>query len=92
MLTEAFQEGLRSPWGMVDDYSSLLRPWGFDIRDVVCPTRVMIARKDTSVPPAHGYWLVDHLPAGEAVIVDGGHFVPRDEAEESLLKWLASRP
>ena len=90
MLTEAFQEGLRSPWGMVDDYGSQLRPWGFDIGDVACPTKVMIARDDTSVPPAHGYWLADHLPAGEAFVVDGGHLGPHDEEEEPLLGWLAS--
>lgn len=99
MLAEAFREGLRHPWGMVDDYSSMLRPWGFDVGDVVCPTKVMIAREDTSVPPAHGFWLVDHLPAGEALVVDGRHFGPHDEgeewgphdeAEEALLGWLSS--
>jgi pimeloyl-ACP methyl ester carboxylesterase len=90
MLVEAFREGLRSPWGMVDDYGSMLRPWGFDVGGVACPTKVMIAREDTSVPPAHGYWLVDHLGAGEAFVVDGGHFGPQDEEEEALLGWLAS--
>jgi pimeloyl-ACP methyl ester carboxylesterase len=90
MLAEAFLEGLRTPWGLVDDYSSQLRPWGFDVGDVVCPTKVMIARGDTSCPPAHGYWLVDHLPAGEAFVVEGGHFGPQDEEEEALLGWLAS--
>ena len=91
MLTEAFLEGLRSPSGMVDYYNLILRPWGFHVGDVVCPTKVMIARQDTSCPPAHGYWLVDHLPAGEAFVVDGGHLDSDGQAEESLLGWLASR-
>ena len=88
-LVEAMREGLRSPWGMIDDYASQLRPWGFDLTDVRCTTRVMIAKDDTSVPPAHGQWLVAHLPDAVAVVVDGGHFGPRDEPEERLLGWLA---
>lgn len=89
MLAEAFREGLRSPWGMVDDYGSLLRPWGFTLSDVTCPAKVMIAAEDTNVAPAHGYWLVDHLPHADAWVVEGGHMRPRVQPEEELLGWLA---
>lgn len=89
MLVEAFREALRTPYGVVDDCASQLQPWGFDLAGVVCRTKVMIAREDTSVPPAHGDWLVAHLPNAVAVVVDGGHLGPRDEPEEELLGWLA---
>ena len=91
MLVQAFREALLTPYGMVDDYASQLMPWGFDLAAVVCPTRVMIAREDTSVPPAHGHWLVAHLPDAVAVVVDGGHMGPRDEPEEELLGWVRRR-
>ena len=89
MLVTAFREGLRTPYGMVDDYASMLQPWGFDLAAVSCPTRVMIATEDTSVPPSHGHWLVAHLPNAVPVLVEGGHFGPRDEPEEHLLAWAA---
>ncbi len=68
--------------GMVDDYGSQLRPPGYNLSAVTCRTKVMIAREDTSRPPAHGYWLVDHLPNADAWVVDGGHMGPRDQPEE----------
>jgi pimeloyl-ACP methyl ester carboxylesterase len=64
-------------------------PWGFDVADVHCETTVLVARDDTSVPPAHGRWLVEHLPLAEELMADGGHFGPQDEEEEELLGWLA---
>jgi pimeloyl-ACP methyl ester carboxylesterase len=91
MLVEAFLEALvPGPYGMADDYAALLKPWGFDIADVVCPTKVMIAKEDTSVPPAHGQWLAAHLADADVVWVEGGHLAPREEPEERLLAWLAA--
>jgi pimeloyl-ACP methyl ester carboxylesterase len=89
MVVQAFREALLTPYGMVDDYASQLMPWGFDLAAVVCPTKVMIAQEDTSVPPAHGHWLVAHLPNAVAVVVPGGHMsAERDEPVEELLGWL----
>ena len=89
MLHEAFVEGVRSgPGGFVDDFLSLVTGWGFDVGDVVAPTRVMLAREDTSVPPAHAAWWSQHLTNGEVVWVDGDHFGPRDREEMELLEWV----
>jgi pimeloyl-ACP methyl ester carboxylesterase len=91
MLAESFRAGLDAgPFGFYDDAFALQASWGFDLGDVTCPTKVMIARDDINVPPAHGEWLVAHLPTAEAVWVDGDHFGPRDEPEERLLAWLAA--
>ena len=90
MVMQAFREALApGPYGLYDDHFAL-QAWGFDLADVVCPTKVMIAREDINVPPSHGQWLAAHLPTAEEVWVEGGHFGPRDEPEERLLAWLAS--
>jgi pimeloyl-ACP methyl ester carboxylesterase len=92
MVVQTVREGLvQGPGGMLDDYAMGAQAWGFDIADVRCETRVMVAREDSSVPPAHGYWLVSHLKRAELVLVDGGHLGPREEAEEQLLRWLVGR-
>lgn len=91
MLVEGFREALApGPYGMADDYAAQLKPWGFDMADVVCPTKVMIAKEDTSVPPAHGLWLAAHLTDAEIVWVEGGHLANREEPEERLMAWLAA--
>jgi pimeloyl-ACP methyl ester carboxylesterase len=91
MVVEALREALApGPYGLYDDLVAMQQPWGFDLADVVCPTRVMIAREDTHVPPAQGQWLAAHLPTAQEVWVEGGHMGPRDEPEEQLLAWLAA--
>lgn len=74
--------------GYVDDLLSLVRDWGFRVDDVVAPTRIMLAREDTSVPAAHGDWLVRHLPDAELVWVDGDHLGPRAGPEMDLIRWV----
>jgi pimeloyl-ACP methyl ester carboxylesterase len=92
MVVQTVREGLvQGPGGIIDDFAMGARAWGFDIADVRCETRVMVAREDTAVPPAHGYWLVSHLKRAELVLVDGGHIGPREAAEELLLRWLVGR-
>ena len=93
MLVVAFQDGLApGPGGYIDDCLAVVRPWGLNVGDVAAPTRVMLARQDSSVPAAHGEWLAQHLPRGELVWVDGGHFGPRPEPEEQLLAWVGGHP
>jgi len=50
-------------WGWVaDDYSSYLKPWGFDPRDVKVPAVIWQGELDVNVPIQHGRWLARHLP------------------------------
>jgi pimeloyl-ACP methyl ester carboxylesterase len=74
--------------GFVDDLMSLVRDWDFRVEDVVAPTRIMLARDDTSVPAAHGDWLLRHLPDARLLWVDGDHFGPRDGPEMELIRWV----
>lgn len=50
-------------WGWVaDDYSSYLKPWGFDPRDVKVPAVIWQGGLDKNVPTQHGKWLAQHMP------------------------------
>lgn len=91
MVLEALREALApGPYGLHDDLVAQQEAWGFDLAAVVRLTKVMIAREDVNVSPAHGQWLAAHLPSAEEVWVDGDHFGPRDEPEEQLLAWLVA--
>jgi pimeloyl-ACP methyl ester carboxylesterase len=88
MIQESFSSALApGPYGMADDFLSLSRPWGFDVAAIACPTVVMIAHDDTTVPRDHGVWIAEHVPRAVLVEVAGGHFGPRVEPEERLLAW-----
>jgi pimeloyl-ACP methyl ester carboxylesterase len=77
--------------GWVDDGIAFTRPWGFDVADIHVPTVLTYGRTDALVPPAHGDWLVAHIPGAEAwVDEDSGHM--GDDAQvERELGWLAQR-
>ena len=44
------------------DYSSYLKPWGFDPRDVQVPVVIWQAELDRNVPIQQGKWLAGNLP------------------------------
>ena len=50
-------------WDWVaDDYSSYLKPWGFDPRDVKVPAVIWQGGLDKNVPVQHGKWLAANIP------------------------------
>jgi pimeloyl-ACP methyl ester carboxylesterase len=87
-LAEAIRRG---PWGLLNDYAALSRSWGFELEAVTCPVTLMVAEADTSVPPAHGRWLADHLPRATSLSVAGGHLDPRVADTEQLFAWAVDR-
>lgn len=88
MMEMSYEAGRQGSAGYIDDSLSLVDEWGFALEDVRAPTQIMVAREDTSVPAAHGEWLVRRLPAAELITVDGGHLGPRHEPEMRLLAWV----
>jgi pimeloyl-ACP methyl ester carboxylesterase len=91
MLTEAFEEAIRQgEAGFVDDYLATVRPLGFDPSVVSAPTRLLIARDDTTVPPGHGHWWQAKLPDAHVSWFHGTHMDPApDNAEIHLIEWAA---
>jgi len=89
MLAETLDAaGPHGVGGFVDDLLALARDWDFRVEEVVAPTRIMLARDDTSVPAAHGDWLLRHIPNAELIWVDGDHFGPRAGPEMALMRWV----
>ena len=83
-------------WGWVaDDYSSYLKPWGFDPRDVKVPIIIWQAELDVNVPIQHGQWLAKYLPNARLEVRDGeshmGIFVNyEEEIMQSAIALLTS--
>ena len=83
-------------WGWVaDDYSSYLKPWGFDPRDVKVPIIIWQAELDVNVPIQHGKWLAKNLPNTRLEVRNGeshmGIFVNfEEEIMHSAIALLTS--
>jgi pimeloyl-ACP methyl ester carboxylesterase len=61
-ITAMFSEAiLRSARGVVDDYATIARPWGFDVEEIGRHVYVWQGDADTTVPPAHSLALVERL-------------------------------
>ena len=59
-------------WDWVaDDYSSYLKPWGFDPRDVEVATVVWQGGLDKNVPVQHGKWLAKNMPNARLELREG---------------------
>jgi pimeloyl-ACP methyl ester carboxylesterase len=86
------QQGL--DW-VADDYSSYLKPWGFDPSNVKVPTVIWQAELDKNVPIQHGQWLAAHMPNSRLEIGEGeshmGLFVNyEEEIMQSAIALLTS--
>ena len=72
-------------WDWVaDDYSSYLKPWGFDPRDVKVPTVIWQGGLDKNVPVQHGRWLAANMTSSRLELRESeshlGLFVNYEEA------------
>ena len=82
MFTAAFSSG---PAGVVDDYATVAKPWGFDVGGTAVPVAVMQGAADTMVPLAHAEALVAAVPnATLTVWPDEGHFATIAHVDEIL--------
>ena len=62
VLLESCVFTMQQGWDWVaDDYSSYLKPWRFDPRDVMVPTVIWQGGMDKNVPIQHGKWLAQHM-------------------------------
>lgn len=62
---------MKSGWDWVaDDYSSYLKPWGFDPREIRVPVILWQGGLDKNVPPQHGQWLAKHIPNSKLKLIE----------------------
>jgi pimeloyl-ACP methyl ester carboxylesterase len=66
-FAEAVAEGI---WGWFDDDIAIVGDWGFDLGTIARPVSIWQGRDDRFVPPAHGDWLVRHVPGARARLRD----------------------
>jgi pimeloyl-ACP methyl ester carboxylesterase len=60
--------------GMLEDNLQIIRPWGFDVRDITVPVSVWQGAHDKMVPFDHGRWLAQAIPGARAHLYeDEGH-------------------
>jgi pimeloyl-ACP methyl ester carboxylesterase len=90
----AYTMGQGWDW-VADDYSSYLKPWGFNPRDVKVPTVIWQAELDKNVPIQHGQWLSKNMPNSRLEIGVGeshlGLFVNyEEEIMQSAIALLTS--
>jgi pimeloyl-ACP methyl ester carboxylesterase len=83
---EAMAQGIA---GWVDDDLAFVRPWGFDLAEILVPIQVRYGAGDVLVPAAHGAWLGAHIP-GAIVLVDevSGHMSTPDERLERIREFV----
>ena len=85
MLNEAFRQGV---WGYVDDVLCVIQPWGFDVREIRVPTRILYGLTDVLVPPQHGEWLAQNVPDAEVVIDEQGGHMADPKLVTERMSWL----
>jgi pimeloyl-ACP methyl ester carboxylesterase len=89
VLTQAIPEALRAGTaGWIDDDLAVIRPWGFDVREISVPVELQYGLRDVVVPPAHSQWLAEHIP--QAVRLpdpDAGHISTPDQ-ELAMLRHM----
>jgi pimeloyl-ACP methyl ester carboxylesterase len=75
----------------VRSYPEELRILGERLTAIETPVQIITGARDPLVPPSNAEYLNEHLPKSQLTILDSGHFVWEDAAEEYaslLLEWV----
>lgn len=62
LVADPADPGLTYLAGQFDDHIAFCSPWGFDPRDIGCPTLVWHGGTDVYSPPGHSRWLAARIP------------------------------
>ncbi len=79
------------PGGLIADDLAFVAPWGFDPSHIAAPVLVVQGTEDRVVPPAHGRWLADRLPASELWLQEGQGHVSVLLSVGDALDWMLER-
>jgi len=84
-VNESFRTGV---WGWADDDLAFIRPWGFDVREIRIPTRVIYGLTDVLSPAEHGRWLAANVPGAEVVAEEALGHLPSPDVVAERVAWL----
>lgn len=71
-LFDSCEITMKTSWDWVeDDYSSYLKPWGFDPKEIKVPAVIWQGALDLNVPPVHGKWLGSNIPNATLKLIEG---------------------
>ncbi len=78
---------------LVDDYSSYLSAWGFDVGEIHVPVVIFQGDLDENVPLGHAHWLARHIEGADLRVYPGeGHlslvFSHRGDIVEAITALL----
>lgn len=77
--------------GVVDDDVAYVTPWGFDVATITAPVLLIQGGDDRVIPPAHGHWLLHHLPNAELWLRPHDGHVSILDACPLAMDWLLTR-
>jgi pimeloyl-ACP methyl ester carboxylesterase len=85
---DAGQAGAAGPDGLIDDDVAFVKPWGFDVANIITPVLVVQGGEDRVVPPAHADWLVQNLASAELWLRPRDGHVSVLDASRVAMDWL----
>ncbi|HXW46294.1 MAG TPA: alpha/beta fold hydrolase [Streptosporangiaceae bacterium] len=75
--------------GWWDDWTAVLRPWGFGLSAVEAPVALWQGSRDEAVPAAHARWIAATLPRAELhLAADEDHTNVEENNRSHALAWL----
>jgi pimeloyl-ACP methyl ester carboxylesterase len=91
-LVANFREAVRSGIeGWLEDDLAFVKPWGFDLSEILVPVFLWQGSEDLMVPFAHGVWLADHVPTVTPHLESGqGHVSVAIGAIDRMLDELVA--
>jgi pimeloyl-ACP methyl ester carboxylesterase len=69
------QEALRQPRGVVEEYRTMMRPWGFAPEDIAVPTDIWAGADDELLDRSWPGELARRIPGATLHLKQGGHFL-----------------
>jgi pimeloyl-ACP methyl ester carboxylesterase len=86
-VLESFRQGSA---GAARDLHLIVRPWGFDLRDITVPVRLWHGDRDREIPLHHAEYVAEAVPESWLEIIEGGDHLALYRHTDDILSRLAA--